>query len=42
MISKQASTGFFQRIHGILDDLDKGLEQLVGVALHAGEIRGNG
>src|SRR5579863_1817779 len=38
---ERAAAGFFQRVHGILDDLDEGLKQLVGVALHAGKVRRN-
>src|ERR1019366_7767129 len=36
------SACFFQRVHRVLDDLDKRLEQSVGIALHAGKIGING
>ena len=35
----QGSTaGFFQSVHGVLDDLDEGLEKLVGIALNPWKI----
>ena len=32
---QSTSAGFFKGIHGILDDFNEGLKELVGVALHA-------
>src|SRR3954469_22180652 len=34
---QRAAAAFVQRVHGVLNDFDEGLKQLVGVALHAGE-----
>ena len=39
MISKQSAAGLFQSVHGVLDDLNERLEQLVAVAPILGAIR---